>query len=153
MDSHAYLVVPPIPPPSAQTAFGRHFQAEAVVDQMLTTLNLSALFQFEGNARAAYSAIAALAYNLLSALRLVAEPASKNWTMRQTMRAVVMTPARLSRSSRRDTLHLALPPDWPTAWRDLLADLRCWRSNPIGGTAGSRGSVETQVKPGISLSS
>jgi hypothetical protein len=116
---HRFLVVPTNPGISAQTWFVRHFLVKAPALQMLDDLNLNRLLSFECNAQAACFVIASLAYNLLTALRLLLVPES-HWTTREVIRSIITAPLTVSTSGRRDTGYLAVTPAWPAGWRELV---------------------------------
>lgn len=116
---HRFLLVPPRMESSAQACFARHFSVQLAVDQMLDDLNLNRLIFLQGNAREASFAIASLAYNLLTALRLLLVP-ERHWTTREVIRSIITTPLTVSTSGRRDTGYLAVTPAWPAGWRELV---------------------------------
>jgi hypothetical protein len=119
-----FLAVPEKSDIPAQTLFARHFSVNVVVDQMLDELNLNRMLSLESNARAAYFTIGLLAFNLLTALRLLLIPQAGNWTTREMIRGIITTPATLSSSGRRDTLRLAASSHWAADWRqDMNASL------------------------------
>lgn len=134
-----FLAVPTRPDISAQTFFARHFFVKLVADQMLDDLSLNRLLSLQGNARVACFVIASLAYNLLTAIRMLLMPQAQAWTTREIIRGIITTPLILSTSGRRDTGYLAVTPDWPAGWRELVESsmLGAGRCPPRGMTGQS----------------
>jgi len=104
---------------SPESLFARHFGIKAVVHQVVEDLNLYWPLSLAGTAREAYYAIASLAFNLLTALKLLL--AGRDWTVREVISGIIATPARLSSSHNRDTaIYFGTTPDWPADWGELI---------------------------------
>jgi hypothetical protein len=102
----------------------------AVVELAIRDLKDQALAHFPSgkfNANAAWTAIAALAHNLLRWTQAIGLPSATTRTARTLRRRLLALPARLVRSARRTTLRM--PARWPWA-NDFLAALARLRALP-----------------------
>lgn len=96
-------------------------RAHAVVELAIRDLKDQALAHFPSgkfNANAAWTAIAALAHNLLRWTELLGLPGATVRTARTLRRRLLALPGRLTRTARRFTLHL--PARWP--WREAFIE-------------------------------
>jgi Transposase DDE domain group 1 len=111
----------------------REHREHAAIELVIRDLKEQALCHFPSgrfNANAAWTVIACLAHNLLRWSELLGQPGKRPSRARTIRRRLLMLPGRLTRSTRRWTLHL--PARWP--WEaDYLAALTRIRALPAPG--------------------
>jgi hypothetical protein len=85
------LVLPPSSRDCPSLWFSRHYAGLEVAAQMRKDLNIQPQFLLKDNAWIAYFTIASMAYNLLTALRIILMPNAR-WTAREIISGLITTP-------------------------------------------------------------
>lgn len=115
--------------------FGRHRlkgEKEGLLKEVLRGLDLHHPPCAELIANQAFYAIAALAYDLLAALKLLHLPDDcQSWQVKTLLRQVLLLPARIVEHARVLVAKVSVPEAWLSWWRSLMA--RLW---PVGTPSG-----------------
>ena len=115
--------------------FGGHRlkgEKEVLLKEVLRGLDLHHPPCAELVANQAFYAIAALAYDLLAALKLLHLPNDcQSWQVKTLLRQVLLLPARIVEHARVLVAKVSVPEAWLSWWRGLMA--RLW---PVGTPAG-----------------
>jgi hypothetical protein len=120
--------------PDAAAIFARHRlkgDKENQIKEVLRGLDLHHPPCAELNANRMFYAIAALAYNLLIALKLLHLPDDcQSWQLKTLLRQVLLMPARLVRHARVLIARVQVPAAWLCWWRSVMS--RLWLQPQLG---------------------
>jgi hypothetical protein len=124
--------------PDAAAIFARHRlkgDKENQIKEVLRGLDLHHPPCAELNANRMFYAIAALAYNILIALKLLHLPDDcQNWQLKTLLRQVLLMPAKLVRHARLLIARVQVPAAWLCWWRTVMS--RLWPQPKAGRPAG-----------------
>jgi len=122
----------------AAAVFARHKlkgEKEQLFKEVLNGLDLHHPTCAELNANQMFYAVAALAYNLMAALKLLHLPdACQGWQFRTLLRQLMLLPAQLVNHARGLVVRVQVPEAWLVWWRQLMA--RLWPLPQAGRPAG-----------------
>jgi len=122
----------------AAAVFARHKlkgEKEQLFKEVLNGLDLHHPPCAELNANQMFYAVAALAYNLMAALKLLHLPdACQGWQFRTLLRQLMLLPAQLVNHARGLVVRVQVPEAWLVWWRQLMA--RLWPLPQAGRPAG-----------------
>ena len=120
------------------TVFARHKlkgEKEQLLKEVLRGLDLHHPPCSELNANAMFSAIAALAYNLLVTVKLLCLPEEcQRWQVKTMLRQIVRLPATLVRHARGLVARVEVPASWLAWWEDWRQ--RWWNGEPAAPSPG-----------------
>ena len=120
--------------PDAAAIFARHRlkgDKENQIKEVLRGLDLHHPPCAELNANRMFYAIAALAYNVLIALKLLHLPDDcQSWQLKTLLRQVLLMPAKLVRHARVLIARVQVPAAWLCWWRSVMS--RLWLAPQAG---------------------
>ena len=124
--------------PDATAIFARHRlkgDKENQIKEVLRGLDLHHPPCAELNANRMFYAIAALAYNILIALKLLHLPDDcQSWQLKTLLRQVLLLPAKLVRHARALIARVQVPAAWLCWWRSVMS--RLWAEPAVGRPSG-----------------